>query len=66
MAGVIKVLIESYVNEMSNGNEGIAKSIYIRLALNGIVHSKYTDESNDNPEIMEKLYRLARQANIKI
>jgi len=66
MAGQIKTLIDTYVDEMSQGNQVIAKSLYIRLALNGIVHSQYTSETHDDPIIIEKLYSLAKQANIRL
>jgi hypothetical protein len=66
MAGQIKSLIDTYVTQMSKGNQVVAKSLYIRLALSGIVHSKYTNDTNDDPIILDRLYALAKKANIKL
>lgn len=66
MAGQIKDLIDTYVYKLSGGDNFIEKSVHIRLAMQGIIHSCYDEASHDDPKIIDKLHTLAMQANIKL
>lgn len=66
MAGQIKDLIDSYVSKLSGGDNLIEKSVHIRLAMQGIIHSCYDEASLDDPTIIKKIHTLASQANIEL
>mgnify|MGYP000927577411 CR=1 FL=1 len=66
MPGQIKKLIDSYVNQMSKNNSALAGIVRSKLALQGIIASKYNEKSPDDPVIINKIYDIAKQSNIKL
>lgn len=66
MSGQINNLINTYVGSMSKGDQSLKKSIYIRLAMNGILYTDYTPDTYDDPNIISIIESLARQANIEL
>lgn len=66
MAGEIRKLIDTYVTQMSNGNQVIAGTILAKLALQGVISKRYTEYTPDDPVMIEKIRSIAQQANIKL
>ena len=58
MAGKIKLMIEKILAERSKGNETLARVIKTKLILKGIKPAKYSDQSDDDPEIIKKLEKM--------
>jgi hypothetical protein len=58
MAGKIKRMIEGIVAERSKGNEMLAKAIKTKLILKGINPEHYTDQSDDDSMILNKLENM--------
>ena len=63
MAGIIKQLIEGIIAERSKGNEMLAKVVKTKLILKGINPAHYSDQSDDDPAIINKLENM--QQNLK-
>ncbi|MHC1698441.1 MAG: hypothetical protein AB9919_10370 [Geobacteraceae bacterium] len=58
MAGKIKRMIEVIVVERSKGNVMLAKAVKTKLILKGINPAHYSDQSDDDPEIIRKLENM--------
>jgi len=63
MAGKIKQLIEGIIAERSKGNEMLAKVVKTKLILKGINPAHYSDQSDDDPAIINKLKNM--QQNLR-
>ena len=60
MAGKIKRMIERIFAERSKGDELLARVITTKLILKGIDPAKFSDKSDDDPQIIEKLEKMLR------
>jgi len=60
MAGKIKRMIERILAERSKGDELLARVITTKLILKGIDPNKFSDKSDDDPQIIEKLGKMLR------
>jgi len=60
MAGKIKRMIERILAERSKGDELLARVITTKLILKGIDPKKFSDKSDDDPQIIEKLGKMMR------
>ena len=60
MAGKIKRMIERILAERSKGDELLARVITTKLILKGIDPNKFSDKSDDDPQIIEKLGKMMR------
>jgi len=60
MAGKINRMIERILEERSKGDELLARIINTKLILKGIDPAKYSDQSDDDPRIIEKLEKMLR------
>lgn len=60
MAGEIKRMIEEILAKRSNGNEMLIRLIRTKLILKGIDPEAFTDNSDDDPTIIEKLKKIAQ------
>ena len=58
MAGRIKQMIDSIIEERSKGDLLLIKTTKTKLMLKGININKYSSQSKDDPLIIEKLERL--------
>jgi len=58
MSGKIKRMIEEILAERSKGNEMVEKIVRTKLLLKGIDPAKYTDSSDDDPAVIEKLEKM--------
>lgn len=61
MAGAIKRLIDEIVAKRAGGNETLARTLRIKLLLKGIDPGKYSEQSDDDPELIRILERMAKE-----
>lgn len=66
MSGRIKQLIDKLVKEKSKGNQSIVHAANAMLILKGVNISKYNENSDDNPEIINKLQKIAEEWGVTI
>jgi len=60
MAGKIVRMIEEILAERSKGNEMLARLTRTKLILKGIDPEKFSDLSDDDPAIIEKLKKMVK------
>ena len=65
LAGKIKEMIDSIIQERSKGNPAIAEMTKAKFILKGINPIKFDESSSDDPLIIEKLLTIAKQLNEK-
>ncbi len=58
MPGKIKRMIDEILAERSKGNEMVEKIVRTKLILKGIDPAKFTESSDDDPAIIEKLEKM--------
>jgi hypothetical protein len=66
MVGQIKEMIEKIVEQKCAGNNIIKSSIKVKIILKGVMVDNYTDGSEDNPEIIEKLKSIAKDMGVSV
>jgi len=66
MAGKIKDIIDKIVEKRSNGNPTLIHLTKSKIVMKGIIPEKYTNTSEDDPVVIEKLVGLAKELNINI
>ena len=65
MAGKIKEMIDTIIQERSKGNPAIAEMTKAKFILKGVNPNKFDSSSADDPVIIEKLLTIAKQLNGK-
>ena len=60
MAGKIKMMIDSIVEQRAKGNTMLEGVIRTKLMLKGIDPKKYTLQSDDDPAVIGKLEALVK------
>ncbi len=58
MAGKIRRMIDSVIQQRAMGNPMLEKIIKTKMILKGVNPNKYTLESDDDPIILDKLERM--------
>ena len=66
MAGKIKQLIDYVIKERAQGNPSLESTTRTKLLLKGVDSRKYTDSSEDDPEVLAKIKTIAQEMNIQI
>ena len=66
MAGKIREMINEIIQERSKGNPAIREMTIAKLILKGLNPNKFDSYSVDDPEIIEKLFNIAKQLNVKV
>lgn len=66
MAGQIKTMIDSIIQQRSKGDPLLERTTKTKLLLKGINPTRYTSESEDDPEVIEKLRRFADEMGCKL
>jgi hypothetical protein len=66
MPGQIKRKIETIVKERSRGNPTVANLTKTKLILKGIEPDKFTINSPDDPETIQRLRAIASEMNVKV
>lgn len=64
MAGKIKRMIDSIIEQRSKGNSIIAGTIKIKLILKGINPDQFTLQSKDNPLIIMHIEKIAKDFGV--
>ena len=64
--GKTKQLIDDLIEQRCKGNSFLETSTRFKLLLKGIDTDKITEDTPDNPKIIEKIYELANNLNIKL
>jgi diguanylate cyclase (GGDEF)-like protein len=65
LAGKIKEMIDTIIDERSKGNPAIAEMTKAKFILKGVNPSKFDGFSADDPIIIDKLLTIAKQLNVK-
>jgi hypothetical protein len=66
MTGKIKRMIDVIIEKRSQGNPTIVNTTRTKLRLKGISLDTYTLISVDDPVVIEQLYNIAKEWDIKI
>jgi len=66
MSGKIKELINEILEKRAKGNDFLVSITKAKMALKGIDADKYTEESKDDPLILDKLRTIAKEMNLNI
>lgn len=66
MAGKIKQMVDLIIRERTKDNEGLYGVTRARLILKGVHPDKFDSNSPDDPIIIEKLYTIAKEFNIRL
>ena len=61
MSEKMKVMIETIIKKKAENNPMLAKIIMAKLILNGIDMKRLTAETNDDPLMISRLERLAKE-----
>ncbi|HTP64462.1 MAG TPA: hypothetical protein VMJ66_03645 [Geobacteraceae bacterium] len=61
MAGKIRRMIDSVIQQRAMGNPMLEKIIKTKMILKGVNPNKYTLESEDDPLVLDKLERMLRE-----
>jgi len=61
MAGRIRRMIDSVIQQRAVGNPMLEKIIKTKMILKGVNPNKYTLESDDDPIVLEKLERMLKE-----
>ncbi|MBU3172463.1 FIST signal transduction protein [Clostridium estertheticum] len=65
MAGKIREMINQIIQERSKGNPAIREMTISKLILKGLNPNKFDSHSADDPEIVRKLLKIAKQLNVR-
>ncbi|KHD11251.1 hypothetical protein PN36_00140 [Candidatus Thiomargarita nelsonii] len=66
MAGQIKKMINTIIEQRSKGSPIIAGTIKVKLILKGINPETFSYQSKDNPMIIKKLEKIAKDFGVKL
>jgi hypothetical protein len=66
MAGKIKIMLESIIEQRGKGSKVLAGTTRTKLILRGFHPDKYDQNSPDEPEIVSKIKVLADELGVKV
>ncbi len=66
MAGQIKKMIDSIVQQKAKGDQSLTYLMQAKLALKGINVKHYDQQSEDDPIVIEKLRQIAKDFGVTI
>ncbi len=66
MAGQIKKMIDSIIDQRSKGNELLKNTTETKLVIKGVNPSKYNASSLDDAVIIEKLKGIAKELGVAV
>ncbi|MCB4790998.1 MAG: hypothetical protein LHV68_03830 [Elusimicrobia bacterium] len=66
MSGKIKKLIDEIVKKRARGIETIMVTTRTKLFMKGINVDTYTDTSEDNVEVVDKLHKIAEEMGVQL
>jgi hypothetical protein len=65
LSGKIREIIDDIIKQRSKGNPAIIEMTKAKFILKGINPNKFDSYSEDDPMIIEKLFEIAKQLNVK-
>lgn len=66
MAGKIKATIEQIIKQRSKGDPVIALTTKTKIILKGINPDKFSATSEDNPQVLESLRKIATELGVSV
>ncbi len=66
MAGQIKKMIDSIIQQRAKGNETIAITTKAKLTLKGLNPDSYSASSEDDPNVIAKLKVIAAELGVTV
>jgi hypothetical protein len=66
VAGQIKLLIDTIIEKRSHNNPTVVSTTRAKLILKGINPDSYTEDTPDNPEMIAKIKRIAKELGITL
>jgi len=66
MAGVIKAMIESIVEQRAHGNPTVALTTRTKLVLKGLNPDRFTASSPDDPQTIAKVRAIAADMGVRV
>ena len=66
MAGQIKKMIDTIIKQRGKGDPMLVSMIKTKLILKGIHPDKYCIDSPDQPVVIQKLEKLARELGVRL
>ncbi|WP_319579869.1 hypothetical protein [uncultured Methanospirillum sp.] len=66
MAGKIKLLIDSLVEQRAQGNPSLESTTRTKLLLKGIDGTKYNASSDDDPAVIQKIREIAKDMGVQL
>ena len=66
MAGKIKKAIDEIILQRSKGNPTLVLTTKTKLSIKGIDVELYRNDSPDDPEVLEKINRIANEFGLKL
>jgi hypothetical protein len=66
VAGQVKRLIELVIQKRSAGNTSIVCTTRAKLILKGINPERYNEHSEDDPEMISKIRRVAKELGVTV
>ena len=65
MAGRIKEMIDAIISQRGKGDVTLISMLKTKLILKGIHPDKYKEDTQDNPIVIQKLEKMARELGVK-
>lgn len=66
MAGQIREMIDSIIEQRSKGNPLLRTTTTAKLALKGVDPHRFTSLSADDPEVIANLHRIADELGVTV
>jgi hypothetical protein len=66
MAGQIKLLIDSIVEQRAKGNPTIALTTKAKLVLKGVTPDSFNENSQDDPAVLARLKIIAAELGVRL
>jgi hypothetical protein len=66
MGGLAKQLVDLLILEKSKGNRDIENFIRVKLSMKGIPVNKLTENSTDDPVVINKIRRVLTEFGVKV
>jgi len=66
MVGKIKQQIDTVIQKLSNGQPAVAATIRVKLIFKGINPAKFTETSEDDPVMLDKIAAAAKEFGIEL
>lgn len=66
MAGKIKRMIDHLIKEKSSQDPALAHSLNAKICLKGVIPKKFTEESPDDPVVIEKVNSIANEWGVNM